>query len=169
MFKIEKINFLKDPVVDVEIDSIYFKDPKAVDFFDKDGYELTRLEQAYYNAQGYKVVKYTADHPGVFQPWISVDHHKISIDHSCAMYRCSFEDAAKKQIEKYRKINYRVGWLLTSKKKWGLDLDIDYCDDTIALEVLHLEWDSPDLELIEIEREKAEQLVLNTDWIDAVS
>ena len=83
------------------------------------------------------------------------------------MYRCSFEDAAKKQIEKYRKINYRVGWLLTSKKKWGLDLDIDYCDDTIALEVLHLEWDSPDLELIEIEREKAEQLVLNTDWIDA--
>ena len=77
MFKIEKINFLKDPVVDVEIDSIYFKDPKAVDFFDKDGYELTRLEQAYYNAQGYKVVKYTADHPGVFQPWISVELLKL--------------------------------------------------------------------------------------------
>ena len=167
MFTIAKIDFLEKPIVDVKIDNIHFADSRAVDFFDKDGYELTRLEQVYYSAQGYKVVKYTADHPGIFQPWISVDHENIIIDHSCAMYRCSFEGDAKKQIEKHRQENHRVGWLLTSKQKWGLDLDIDYCDNQIALEVLHLEWDSPNKEFIEEERIKAEQIVLNTDWVDA--
>ena len=167
MFQIQKIDFIADPVVNVEIDDFHYDDPKAIDFFDKDGYELTRLEQAYYSAQGYKVIKYTADHPGIFQPWISVEHDKISIDHSCAMYRCNFEDDAKEQIEKHRLNNHRIGWLLTSKKKWGLDLDIDYCDDEIALEVLHLEWDSPNVDFIEEERIKTEQLVLNTDWVDA--
>jgi hypothetical protein len=167
MFTIAKIDFLEKPIVDVKIDNIHFADSRAVDFFDKDGYELTRLEQVYYSAQGYKVVKYTADHPGIFQPWISVQHENITIDHSCAMYRCSFEGDAKKQIEKHRQENHRVGWLLTSKQKWGLDLDIDYCDNQIALEVLHLEWDSPNKEFIEEERVKAEQIVLNTDWVDA--
>lgn len=167
MFKIYPVNFLDDPVINVEIDILHFKDPKAVDFFDKDGYELTRLEQAFYTAQGYQVTKYTADHPGVFQPWISVEHPFISIDHSCAMYRCSFEGSAKKQVEYQRKNNYRYGWLLTSNKKWGLDLDIDYCDENISLEVLHLEWDSPSKDKIEEERIKAEQLVLQTDWEDA--
>lgn len=167
MFKIEQINFLDKPEVDVEIDQEVFDQPGIVDFFDKDGYELTKLEQLYYKKQGFPVIKYTADHPGVFQPWIIAEHPNISIDHSCAMYRCSFEKDAKKQIEHYRKSNYRVGWLLTSNKKWGLDLDIDYCDENISLEVLHLEWDSPNKDLIEQERIKAEKLVLNTDWVDA--
>ena len=136
MFTIAKIDFLEKPIVDVEIDNIHFADSRAVDFFDKDGYELTRLEQVYYSAQGYKVIKYTADHPGIFQPWISVRHENITIDHSCAMYRCSFEGDAKKQIEKHRQENHRVGWLLTSKQKWGLDLDIDYCDNQIAIVVI---------------------------------
>ena len=167
MFNISEIKFLEDPVVEVEINDVFFKDPKAVDFFDKDGYELTKLEQIYYQAQGYTVTKYTADHPGVFQPWITVDHEYLSVDHSCAMYRCSFEKAARKQIEFQRKHYARVGWLLNCTKKWGLDLDIDYCDNDIAVEVLHLEWDSPNLEFIELERIKAEQLIRNTDWIDA--
>lgn len=167
MFSIAKINFLADPKIDVAIDDVYYKDPRALEFFDKDGYELTKLEQIYYTAQGYDIVKYTADHPGIFQPWIAVDHEYLSIDHSCAMYRCSFEGAARSQVERQAKRFTRAGWLLTCKKKWGLDLDIDYCDGNIALEVLHLEWDSPSLEYIEQERVKAEALVKNTDWVDA--
>ena len=167
MFRIDKINFLKDPKIDIIIDDVFFKDQRAVNFFDKDGYELTKLEQIYYRAQGLEVTKYTADHPGVFQPWIHVDHPYLSIDHSCAMYRCNFENDARKQIKWHSKKYPRVGWLLTCKKKWGLDLNIDYCDGDIALEVLHLEWDSPNLEFIEEERIKAEALVKNTDWVDA--
>jgi hypothetical protein len=167
MFSIAKINFIADPKIDVAIDEVYYKDPSALEFFDKDGYELTKLEQIYYTAQGYKVVKYTADHPGVFQPWITVDHEYLSVDHSCAMYRCDFVGSAKEQVERQTKRFTRAGWLLTCKKKWGLDLDIDYCDGNIALEVIHLEWDSPTLEKIEQERVKAEELVKNTDWVDA--
>ena len=167
MFSIAPINFLEDPKIDIIIDNVFFKDPKAVNFFDKDGYELTRLEQIYYRAQRLEVTKYTAEHPGVFQPWISVDHEYLSVDHSCAMYRCNFEGDAKEQIQIQSKRYPRVGWLLTCKKKWGLDLNIDYCDGNIALEVLHLEWDSPNKEFIEEERIKAESLVMSTDWVDA--
>lgn len=167
MFNISKINFLVDPKIEQEINNVFFKDPAAVDFFDKDGYELTRLEQIYYEIQGLEVTRYTSNHPGVFQPWVNVVHEFLSVDHSCAMYRCKFEGAAKEQLERQRKRYPRVGWLLTCKQKWGLDLNIDYCDSEIALEVIHLEWDSPSLEFIEEEREKAEYLVLNTDWIDA--
>lgn len=167
MFSIKKIEFLSDPCITQTVDPTYILDPQAVDFFDKDGYELTRLEQQYYIQQGLPVSRYTADHLGVFQPWISVEHEHLSIDHSCAMYRCNFQENAREQILKYRTYNPRLGWLLTSKQKWGLDLDIDYCDEDIALEVVHLEWDSDNLVLIEEQRYDAEKLVLNTDWIDA--
>jgi len=167
MFNIARINFIVNPVIDVSIDDVYYKDPQALAFFDKDGYELTKLEQTYYKAQGLDMSSYTSGHPGVFQPWITVDHEYLSIDHSCAMYRCSFQNAALEQIKRQTKKYPRAGWLLTCKKKWGLDLNIDYCDGDIALEVLHLEWDSPTLERIEQERIKAEQLVLSTDWVDA--
>ena len=59
MFSIAKINFLADPKIDVAIDDVYYKDPRALEFFDKDGYELTKLEQVYYTAQGYDIVKYS--------------------------------------------------------------------------------------------------------------
>lgn len=167
MFKIADIHFIKDPVISKKIDLIYFDNPSCVDFFDKDGYELTQLEQTYYKEQGYPITTYTAGHPGFFEPWISVDHAHISIDHSCAMYRCNFVGEAEEQIEKYKQHNNRIGWLLTCQQKWGLDVDIDYCDENFALEVLHLEWDAPSAEIIQQHKAEAEKLILNTDWIDA--
>lgn len=167
MFSISQINFLKNPSVEVEIDDKCFANPNIVNFFDKDGYELTELEQLYYQAQGYPITNYTAGHPGFFQPWISIDHEHLSIDHSCVMYRCDFQKHAKEQILKHKLNNKRLGWLLTSQQKWGLDIDIDYCDENFALEVIHLEWDAPNAELIDQHRQRAEQLVLNTDWVDA--
>ena len=167
MFLVNPIDPIDNLSVSQSIDKSYLQDPRAVDFFDKDGYELTQLEQHYYRAQGLTVSRYTANHPGLFQPWITVNHEYLSIDHSCAMYRCDFTDAAREQLLEYRSQNPRLGWLLTSKQKWGLDLDIDYCDQDIALEVIHLEWDSYDAATAEEQRVQAEQLVLNTDWIDA--
>jgi len=167
MFKIAEIDFLKNPSVKNTIDSKYLIDPQYVDFFDKDGYELTQIEQEYYRAQGYTITTYTAGHPGFFQPWISVDHEHLTVDHSCAMYRCDFTEAARDQIEMYKSTNYRLGWLLTCNQKYGLDVDIDYCDSNFALEVLHLEWDAPNLDLILEHKAQAEQLILNTDWVDA--
>jgi hypothetical protein len=167
MFKIAQIDFINNPSISKEIDCIHFNNPSCVDFFDKDGYELTTLEQQYYAEQGYPITNYTADHPGFFHPWISVNHEYISIDHSCAMYRCNFVDAAKAQIIKHKKENRRLGWLLTCNQKWGLDVDIDYCDDQFSLEVLHLEWDAPSADIIQEHKSKAESLILNVDWVDA--
>ncbi|NDF75232.1 MAG: hypothetical protein EB114_13830 [Betaproteobacteria bacterium] len=167
MFLVNPIDPIDNLSVSQSIDKSYLQDPRAVDFFDKDGYELTQLEQHYYRAQGLVVSRYTADHPGLFQPWITVNHEYLSIDHSCAMYRCDFTGAARDQLLEYRSQNSRLGWLLTSRQKWGLDLNIDYCDQNIALEVIHLEWDSYDAATAEEQRVQAEQLVLNTDWIDA--
>lgn len=167
MFKIAEIDFLHNPAVTVEIDDKYLNDPKNVDFFDKDGYELTKLEQLYYTAQGFPITTYTAGHPGFFHPWISIEHEYLSIDHSCAMYRCNFKDEAENQIRRHQKNNYRLGWLLTSQQKWGLDVDIDYCDHDFAVEIIHLEWDAPDRDLIQEHKKKAEDIILNTDWVDA--
>lgn len=167
MFRIAEIDFLVDPVVDIKIDDSHFDDPSIVNFFDKDGYELTRLEQLYYQAQGYPITNYTAGHPGFFQPWITVEHDRLSVDHSCAMYRCDFRNDARAQICQHQTHNYRLGWLLTSRQKWGLDVDIDYCDPNFSVEIIHLEWDAPSAELIEEHRVRAENIILNTDWVDA--
>jgi hypothetical protein len=167
MFKIAEINFNTNPIVDIEINPVYLNEISCMDFFDKDGYELTKLEQIYYTNKGYPITNYTAGHPGYFQPWISVEHEHLNIDHSCAMYRCNFVDAARDQIEQYKLRNLRLGWLLTCQQKWGLDIDIDYCDHNFSLEVLHLEWDAPSAELIQEHKEQAEYLILNTDWVDA--
>lgn len=167
MFTIAEINFLNDPVINVEINEELFADHSLVNFFDKDGYELTKLEQIYYTTQGYPITTYTAGHPGFFQPWISIEHDYLSIDHSCAMYRCNFQNSAEDQIRRHQKQNHRLGWLLTSKKKWGLDVDIDYCDNDFALEIIHLEWDADNIDQIQEYKYKAENIILNTDWVDA--
>jgi hypothetical protein len=167
MFTIANIEFLENPTIDVQVNSKYLEDPNFIAFFDKDGYELTALEQQYYICQGYPITNYTAGHPGFFQPWISVQHEYLTIDHSCAMYRCNFTGQARDQIENYKSKNLRLGWLLTCAQKYGIDVDIDYCDENFALEVIHLEWDAPNLELIQYHKEQAEKLILNTDWVDA--
>lgn len=167
MFKFSKIDFDIDSIIDTAIDDINFEQPDAVDFFDKDGYELTKLEQTYYQTQGLPVIKYTANHPGLFQPWITVEHDNLSIDHSCAMLRCAFDGLARQQITKHQHRNPRFGWLLTCKPKWGLDLNIDYCSSDFALEVIHLEIDSNTVDNITDSRDRIEDFVKDTDWIDA--
>lgn len=142
-------------------------DSSLLEFFDKDGYELTLLEKHYYENAGYKVVPYTAYHPGLFEPWISFDHPYLKVDHSCALYRCSFNGDALEQLQQHRTKNHRLGWLADVKHKWGLDFNLDFCDETRSLEVIHLEADAPTLDLILEQQYEIEQLVMNTDWLDA--
>lgn len=151
------------------IDNTHLIDSSLTEFFDKDGYEITLLEKLYYESQGFRVVPYTAYHPGLFEQWIEFDHPNLKVDHSCAMYRCSFDGDALDQLQRYRPQNYRLGWLADVKHKWGLDFNLDYCDETRSLEVIHVEADAPTLDLILEEQYIIEQLVKNTDWVDAAN
>ena len=151
------------------IEDEHLTNSSLTEFFDKDGYELTLLEKLYYKSQGFRVVPYTAYHPGLFEQWIEFDHPNLKVDHSCALYRCSFDGDALKQLQQYRSQNYRLGWLADVKHKWGLDFNLDYCDETRSLEVIHIEADAPTLDLILEEQYKIEQLVKNTDWVDAAN
>ncbi len=167
MFTISEIDFRTDGLIDCAINDQDFYHARAIDFFDKDGYELTPIEQAYYQASGLKVIKYTANHPGVFQPWITVDHAEVSIDHSCAMLRCGFTGPARDQIHKHTSHTPRFGWLLTCQPKFGLDINIDYCCPDFAVEVIHLESDCDNPDHMHTERDQLEQFVISIDWVDA--
>ena len=145
----------------------HLSDCSLLEFFDKDGYELTLLEKLYYQQQGFTIVNYTGYHDGLFEPWIEFNHPNLKVDHSCALYRCSFDGEALEQLQQHRSQHYRLGWLADVKHKWGLDFNLDYSDENKSLEVIHLEADAPTLDLILEEQYKVEQLVKNTDWVNA--
>lgn len=167
MIKIHPIAHHVNLKITNPVDAENLSDSNLLEFFDKDGYELTLLEKLYYEQQGFRVVPYTAYHPGLFESWIEFDHPNLKVDHSCALYRCSFDGEALEQLQQHRSQNYRLGWLADVKHKWGLDFNLDFCDETRSIEVIHLEADAPTLDLILEEQYKVEQLVQNTDWLDA--
>jgi hypothetical protein len=164
MFIIHPVKFIESPAITETIDSVYLTDSSLINFFDKDGYEITELEHKYYTAQGFTVSKYTAGHPGLFSPWIELEHPKLNVDHSCGIQRCNFSGKSLEQLKKYRPINYRLGWLMDVKAKWGLDFNLDYNDESRAFEVIHLEMDSFNIEDILEQQYKIEQFLKEKDW-----
>lgn len=145
-------------------------DASTVRLFDQDGYRLTTLETYYsiVNNQSYTLF---GDQRVVMKPWHEVTEDKLTgaiLNHSILLERKGYQERAKEELEKWAKANNLLYKLLRYKPKWGVDFSMDYVNqDGVAMEILHYEYDSHDLEEIYTIKEKAERILEGIDWEDA--
>lgn len=140
---------------------------KSVDYFDKDGFELTELEQEYYMVNRLPVSS-ILNHYCSQQPWfIMAEVNKFILDHSIVLHRCNFEEHAREQLIFYKPNHPKLTYLLQCKQKWGLDFCLDYFDGEEMYEVIHIETDFFTLEECTAYKENIEKFVLATDWENA--
>jgi hydroxymethylpyrimidine pyrophosphatase-like HAD family hydrolase len=142
---------------------------ESVEYFDKDGFELTPLEQRYYSASGFqnKIGAGCLYHTCWQEPWFRLDKEDFfHIDHSMILHRCDFQDDALIQLYRYSKSLPQLNYLISCKKKWGLDFSLDYMDidSNKIIEVIHVEHDTDNYEEFLEMKYKFERFVLSTDW-----
>ena len=140
----------------------------AVELFDQNGYDLTKLEQMYAVANGVDVVAHrNKDHITLRQDWFvdlepSMGPH---INHAYMFERKAYKGEALQQLQAWAKGNPLLHKLIAMKPKWGLDFSIDYCDqDGNVFEVLHWEFDGFDYEEIADKKIHMDQFFIKQDW-----
>lgn len=140
---------------------------KSADYFDKDGFELTEIEQEFYMCNGYTVSN-ILNHRCFQQPWFRINSDDgFILDHSIVLHRCDFTDAAREQLLQFQQQIPKLTYLMQCKQKWGLDFCLDYFDGKDMYEVIHTETDFFTLEECTAYKENIEKFVLATDWKNA--
>ena len=141
---------------------------KSIDYFDKDGFELTELEREYYFVNGYKLDN-TLNHRCYQQPWFSLDKDtdNFYLDHCTILHRCDYTEDAYRQLLLFQPKLPKLTYLIQCKQKWGVDFCLDYFTGEEMYEVIHIESDFFTLEECTAYKENIEKFVLATDWKDA--
>lgn len=143
-----------------------FLDTKNVWYYDKDGFELTKLEQEFYKVSGFGIfLNDCLNHCCWQEPWFELSDNNFILDHSLVLHRCSFTGDARQQLLESVKKVPRLSYLLKSLSKWGLDFNLDYIDNEGKLtEVIHIEVDMKNYHDFLQRKEELENFVLSTDW-----
>lgn len=164
MFKVHPVTFATDLTLQ---SPVYWRDITADDarFFDKDGFELTPLEQRYYKANGVPLTN-CLHHLACHKPWIEQTDFTsgVILDHSMILERYAFGGNARAQLEKHAN-EIPVLWkLIHTKAKWGLDFSVDYIKDGQVLDLFHIEIDSSDWNEIMDLHSSTSHAILHEDW-----
>lgn len=135
-------------------------------WYDKDGYELCIAERKFYREMNFPLTE-CLYHICWQDAWLNVTDDRFILDHCMLLHRCDFAEAAAEQIKSFKDTNPRSQLLLKSKKKWGFDFALDYIDEEKNVwEIVHIEWDSYDLnEVIEM-KSHIQEKVFSIDWED---
>lgn len=164
MFKININEFNKDLWITRAIPSslTYYS---SIEYFDKDGFELTELEQVYYHYNFVYIGKHL-HHKCAQTDWItSTNRIGPVVDHSMILHRYGFAGAALEQL-KHGAQHYNPGLykLIQIKPKWGLDFSLDYIDTDRVVELLHFEIDYDNYDSACFGKKVLETNILATDW-----
>lgn len=136
-------------------------------YYDKDGFELNKAEQLYYNKMNYPLNS-CLNHTCFQQTWFISDNKSIIIDHCLILHRCRYEDDALKQLKDLSKTIPQASLLINTKPKWGFDFALDGIDDEGNIfEVLHIEYDDYDYYNFTNKMLAFEYKLRHTDWVDA--
>lgn len=129
-----------------EIDDDYFKDPQLTElkFFDKEGFELTALEERYAKFNGLSFTDRAFGHRAIGIEWYESHHFPsplIRVDHSFVCFRPPFIGQARKQILDHVDKIPLLHKLLRITTKVGYDLALEIVDGEFITELLHIEKD----------------------------
>ena len=166
----------------VKSDNVFKKDPyfvwpigeeealsKSIDFFDKDGYELTEIEKYYATMHGVdlseKHNKHTAAHYWWYKDEMKSESDLV-LDHSMIITRYSFAEEAKRELQRLKVKRPVLLKLLSIKTKYGIDFSLDYIGEDEVFEIFHIEQDFFDWQEAMDVKGKAEELIESTDWLD---
>jgi hypothetical protein len=163
MFEVVNNNFIKDITCIKSVDDLCAEDFR---WYDKDGYELCIAERKFYRAMNFPLTE-CLYHICWQDEWLKTNNNRFLLDHCMLLHRCDFADEAEEQIRSFRNHNPRAQLLLKSRKKWGIDFALDYVDDQGDVwEIVHIEWDSYNLEEVIETKSQIQEAVLSKDWED---
>ena len=146
LFQKNDIKIIKDLLLDKPLQKW---DDWNLDFFDREGYQLNKIEKAYHEVND--VFIHTEDRMArrvsensldvVLQHWFTQikDHPNIFIDHAHILHRFGFAGDALDQLINESNIYPKLNKLVFTKPKYGLDFAIDWIDNGQVIEMFHIE------------------------------
>ena len=141
----------------------------SMKYFDKDGFEINELEQAYYRDNDIFIDGMHLFHIANQTDWI-VDFEQSTfgcvVDHSMISTRWAFGGKAKEQLIALSYRKPELNKLLAIRPKWGIDFSLDYIYPGGCMELFHIEADYWTYEEALEGKWKAEELIMNADWED---
>jgi len=153
------------------IKSVFACPPKeTVEFFDQNGYDLTKLEQLYAVANGANTTTHrNSEHITLRQTWFEDDSPESGphINHAVMFERKGYSGEALQQLTTWAGYRPQFHKLIAMRPKWGLDFSIDYADrDGNVFELLHWEYDGFEHDEIQNKKIRMEEFLVNQDWPD---
>lgn len=145
-----------------ELDDSDFK------YYDKDGFELNKAEQKFYQANGFPIID-CLNHLCWQEPWFELQdkNKKLILDHSMFLCRASYGERALEQLEKSKKAVPTADLIMRTRQKWGFDFALDaVAEDGTVYEVLHIEYDNYDYVTFSDQLLMFDYKVRHTDWYD---
>lgn len=168
MFTLLKAQFCQDPHIIKTIDDQIVMECSMM-YFDKEGYELNELEQAYYQHNSVYTSR-ILNHICCQQEWFTADPEPQSgpyFDHCMILTRWDYQGAAREQLQKLAAKRPSLNKLLKIKPKWGIDLAMEYqWPNGDVTEVFHIEMDRHTVEEITEWKQRVEELIKSQDWED---
>jgi hypothetical protein len=163
--------FNTDPYWTERIKSVFACPPKeTVEFFDQNGYDLTKLEQLYAVANGANTTRHrNSEHITLRQTWFTDDSPESGphINHAVMFERKGYSGEALQQLTTWAGYRPQFHKLIAMRPKWGLDFSIDYADrEGNVFELLHWEYDGFEYDKIQAKKTKMEEFLINQDWPD---
>lgn len=155
-------HFLKQAEIEIPIDDGYFTDYNFR-HFDNDGFQLNRLEQQYYVAQGIDIPECLGVRAAQYDWFSIIEPGPFIIDHSLLITRCTYVGRAREQLERMSRVYPYLKKYLLLKPKWGLDFALEYSGEEYV-EVLHIEQDFDSYREALERKEYFEELVFRADW-----
>ena len=153
------------------IKSVFACPPKeTVEFFDQNGYDLTKLEQLYAVANGANTTRHrNSEHITLRQTWFEDDSPESGphINHAVMFERKGYSGEALQQLTTWAGYRPQFHKLIAMRPKWGLDFSIDHADrEGNVFELLHWEYDGFEYNEIADKKAQMEKFLVNQDWTD---
>ena len=138
-------------------------------YYDKDGFELNKAEQKFYQANNLPVID-CLNHLCWQETWFELEdrNHNLILDHSMFLCRASYEGPAREQLLELKSSVPTADLLLRTRQKWGFDFALDaVSDEGTVYEVLHIEYDNYDYDHFKDKILMFDFRVRHTDWLDS--
>lgn len=140
--------------------------------FDKDGYEIdTPIEREHYIVNNVNIHENIQFHYSTGKHWYKDKDNSeegLILDHTQLLTRWAYSDEARSNIERASMKRPVLNKLLAIKPKWGIDFSLDYVTHDVCMEVFHIEKDATSYNEAVSIKEKAEEIIDNTDWESAI-